>query len=199
METDRRYFFEGLFIIGFAVAAALCAIWLQKSGNRDDVLYRIHFSQSVSGLSVGDLVKYHGVDVGSVKTIALDSTDPRQVEVDVSLRKDAPVKTDTKATLTLKGITGVVYIELSGGDPEAPELPTTSQDGGIPEIPSERSSLGAIVDKLPKLIDKFSSLGDQAKGVLANVNEATTQIKEHPSQLFWGAKDKPAEKKPSRK
>src|SRR5512140_216362 len=117
METDKHYFFEGLFIIGLSIAAAVCAVWLGKSGSRDDVLYRIHFSESVSGLSIGDLVKYHGVDVGSVQAMALDSTDPRQVQVDVSLRKDAPVKTDTKATLKLKGITGVVYIELTGGNP----------------------------------------------------------------------------------
>lgn len=43
METDRRYFMEGLFIIAFAVAAALFAVWLGSPGQRDDVLYRIHF------------------------------------------------------------------------------------------------------------------------------------------------------------
>jgi phospholipid/cholesterol/gamma-HCH transport system substrate-binding protein len=199
METDRHYFFEGLFIIGFSIAAAFCAVWLGKSGNRDDVLYRIHFSESVSGLSVGDLVKYHGVDVGSVKTMALDPADSRQVQVDVSLRKDAPVKVDTKAKLTLKGITGVVYIELTGGNPDAASLPTAMPEGQIPEIPAERSSLDAILEKLPKLIDKFSSLGDQAKNVLTDVHEVTTKVKENPSLLIWGPKEKPAEKKTLRK
>ncbi len=37
METDKRYFIEGLFIIGFAVAAALFAVWLANSGDSDDV------------------------------------------------------------------------------------------------------------------------------------------------------------------
>src|ERR1700716_2288264 len=108
MEADKRYFLEGLFIIGLALAAALAFVWLSKTGHRDDVLYRIHFSESVSGLSLGDPVKFHGVDVGTVKAMAIDAKDPRLVQVDVSLRKDAPVKTDTKARLQLKGITGVV-------------------------------------------------------------------------------------------
>ena len=69
METDKHYFFEGLFIIGMAIAAALFSIWLVSTGHRDDVLYRIHFEESVSGLSVGDPVKFHGVNVGTVKTI----------------------------------------------------------------------------------------------------------------------------------
>src|ERR1700738_3576397 len=107
MATDRQSFNEGVFVIGLAIAAAFFFVWLQSSGHRDDVLYRIHFTESVSGLALGDPVKFHGVDVGTVKVMKIDEKDPRRVEVEVGLRKDAPVKTDTKATLKLKGITGV--------------------------------------------------------------------------------------------
>src|SRR5436190_192714 len=138
METDRHYFIEGLFIIGFSIAAAFFFVWLQSSGHRDDVTYRIHFPESVSGLSLGDPVKFHGVDVGTVKAVALDAGDPRLVQVDVRLRKDAPVKTDTTATLKLKGITGVVFIELAGADPEAKPLALATPEGTIPEIPSAK-------------------------------------------------------------
>src|ERR1700694_5765164 len=122
MEADKRYFLEGLFIIGLVLATALAFIWLSKTGHRDDVLYRIHFSESVSGLALGEPVKFHGVDVGTVKALALDPADARRVQVDVKLRKEAPVKTDTKASLKLKGITGVVFIELNGGGPNAQTL-----------------------------------------------------------------------------
>ena len=50
METDRHYFIEGLFVIGLSVAAAFFFVWLSTSGHRDDVLYRIHFNESVSKL-----------------------------------------------------------------------------------------------------------------------------------------------------
>ena len=85
---------------------------------------------------MGDPVRFHGVDVGTVKSIALDPADPRLVQVDIRLRKETPVKTDTKATLKLKGITGVVFIELNGGSPNAPTLLASVGDGQIPEIPS---------------------------------------------------------------
>src|ERR1039457_6702074 len=117
METDQHYFFEGLFIIGFSVAAAFFAVWLGSTGRHDDVLYRIHFHDSVSGLAVGDPVKYRGVDVGTVKTMIIDPDNSRLVLVDVRLRKETPVKTDTRANLAMKGITGVLFIELNGGDP----------------------------------------------------------------------------------
>lgn len=180
METDKHYFIEGLFIIGLTAAAAFFFVWLSTTGHRDDVLYRIHFNESVSGLALGDPVKFRGVDVGTVKTMALDATDPRRVQVEVRLRKEAPVKTDTKASLKLKGITGVVFIELNGGSPGAKALAAVTPEGQVPEIASEPSSLASVLDQLPKVIEKFSAIEDQTKKVVTDVGEVTGKIKDNP-------------------
>ena len=166
METDKHYFFEGLFIIVFSVAAAIFAVWLGSPGRHDDVVYRIHFPDSVSGLAVGDPVKFRGVDVGTVKSMIIDPDNSRLVLVDVRLRKETPVKTDTRASLALKGITGVVFIELNGGDPAAKTLLAVTPPGKIPEIPSEKTGLKAMLDELPKLVEKFSAIEDQVKKVV---------------------------------
>jgi phospholipid/cholesterol/gamma-HCH transport system substrate-binding protein len=189
METDKHYFIEGLFIIGLSVAAAFFFIWLSTTGHRDDVLYRIHFNESVSGLALGDPVKFRGVDVGTVKTMALDAADPRRVQVDVKLRKEAPVKTDTKASLKLKGITGVVFIELNGGSPGAKALAAVTPEGQVPEIASEQSRLTSILDQLPKVIEKFSAIEDQTKKVVTDVGEVTGKIKENPLLRLSPSKD----------
>ena len=193
METDRRYFFEGLFIIAFSVAAAFFAVWLGSPGHRDDVLYRIHFSDAVSGLSVGDPVKFRGVDVGTVKSLGIDPEDPRRVLVDLRLRKETPVKTDTRASLALKGITGVVYIELSGGDPAAQTLLAVTPQGQVPEIPSEKTGLKAMLDNLPKLVEKFSAIEDQVKKVVSSVGGLTDKVKENPSLLLRRPDKDPSE------
>lgn len=186
MEADKRYFIEGLFIIAFSIAIALLAVWLVGTGHRDDVLYRVHFAESVSGLAVGDPVKFHGVDVGTVKAISLDPTDLRLVQVDIRLHKEVPVKTDTKATLKLKGITGVVFVELDGGSPNSPTLLASTREGQIPEIASEKGTLTAILDLLPKLLEKFSSIENQVKKVVTDVGGVTNEIKEDPSLLLRG-------------
>src|SRR5258708_5803596 len=160
METDKHYFIEGLFIIGFSIAAALFAVWLGSPGRHDDVVYRIHFPDSVSGLAVGDSVKYRGVDVGTVKAMSIDTDNPRLVQVDVRLRKETPVKTDTRASLALKGITGVVFIELNGGDPAAQTLLAATPPDQIPEIPYQKSGLKAMLDELPKMVGKVSALAE---------------------------------------
>ena len=190
METDRHYFLEGLFIIVLSVGAAFAFVWLSGSGHRDDVLYRVHFDESVSGLSVGDAVKFRGVDVGSVKAMSLVPTDPRLVQVDVALRKDAPVKTDTKASLKLKGITGVVFIELNGGSADAKTLVAATPEGQIPEIPADKSTLTTLVEALPKAVERFLTIESQTKKVLSDVGAVTSSIKENPSQLIFGSKSK---------
>jgi phospholipid/cholesterol/gamma-HCH transport system substrate-binding protein len=184
METDKHYFIEGLFVIGLSIAAAFGFIWLASSGHRDDVLYRIHFSESVSGLAVGDSVKFRGVDVGAVKAMGIDPGDPRLVQVDVKLRKDAPVKIETKAMLKHKGLTGGVFIELEGGRADSKNLIAATPAGQIPEIPSEKSTLNTVLDQLPKVIEKFSSIETQTKKVLSDVGEVTGKIKEDPSLLL---------------
>ena len=190
METDKRYFFEGLLIIVITLAAALAFVWLAKSGHRDDVIYRIRFNESVSGMALGDAVKFRGVDVGTVKAMAIDVDDPRRVQVDVSLRKDAPVKTDTKAMLKLKGITGVVFIELDGGSAAAERLVAATPEGQVPEILSEKSSLTAFLDQLPKVVEKFAALENQTAKVLTDVGEITKKVKENPSLLLRRPREK---------
>lgn len=191
MESDKHYFFEGLFIIVFTLAAIAAFVWLAKSGHRDDMLYRIRFNESVSGMSVGDPVKFRGVDVGTVKTMAIDPDDPRRVQVEIQLRKETPVKTDTKAILKLKGLTGNVFVELNGGSPKSDFLAAATPVGEVPEIPSEKSNLTTFLDELPKLAQKFSVIENKTSKVLDDVGEVTRQVKENPSVLLRGPKEKP--------
>ena len=203
METDKHYFFEGLFIIVLAIGMAMFAVWLGSPGRQDDVLYRVHFRESVSGLTAGDAVKFRGVDAGTVKSIRIDPANTRLVVVDLRLRKETPVMTDTRASLEMKGITGVVVIELNGGDPEAKTLLAATPPGQVPEIPSEKTGLKAMLDDLPKLVgkitlvaDKFSALEDQMKKVLTNVGGLTEKVKDNPSLLLRRPKEPPVARTP---
>ncbi len=189
METDKRYFFEGLFIIGLCAAAAFFFVWLAGQGHRDDERYRIYFADSVSGLAVGDAVKFHGVDVGEVEAMSIDQKDARRVRVDLRLRQGTPIKTDTRASLKLKGITGAVLVDLDGGGPDAQSLAANTTAGQTPEIPANKTvSLSSIMERLPKVIDKFSSIEDQTHKVLSNVGEVVSKVKENPSLLLRGPK-----------
>lgn len=198
MENDKRYFIEGLFIIVLSIGAAFAFVWLSGTEQRDDVLYRIRFAESVSGMAVGDPVKFHGVDVGSVRSVGIDPDDARLVQVVVGLRNQTPVKTDTRAVLKLKGVTGTVLIELNGGNPKAELLVATTEAGKVPEIPFEKSSINAVLDQLPKVVEKFLVIEDQAKKALNDVTVFTSKVKENPSLLLRRPKDPPEKEAPAK-
>jgi phospholipid/cholesterol/gamma-HCH transport system substrate-binding protein len=190
MESDKRYFIEGLFVIGLSIALAFFFAWLAHSGNKDDVDYRIHFAESVSGLARGDPVRFMGVEVGMVKSMTIKPDDPDHVEVDVQLRRNTPVKTDTRATLKLKGITGADFIELSGGSADAKPLLAATPQGQVPEIPAVKSTIDTLMEQLPKVVSKFSSIEDQTKKVVTDIGQVTKQVKQDPSVLLRGPKKK---------
>lgn len=190
MESDKHYFLEGLFVLVLTLGMVLAFVWLGRTGERDDVRYQIRFAESVSGLSLGDPVKFLGVDSGTVEHMALDPQDPGQVLVEVKLRKDTPVKTDTRATLRIKGLTGAVFIELDGGSADAQSLLAATPEGQLPEIPSEPGALNQILEELPKVIAKFSRIEDQASRVVADIGEVTEKVKENPSLLLRRPKEK---------
>jgi phospholipid/cholesterol/gamma-HCH transport system substrate-binding protein len=216
MESDKHYFIEGLFIIGFTIAAAVFAVWLGSPGRHDDVLYRIHFPDSVSGLALGDTVKFRGVDVGTVKTMSLDRDNPQLVQVDGGGKRRYRHQGQPRA----KGITGVSHRISTAVTRKAQTLVAATPAGSIPEIPTEKTGLKAMIDELPKMVSKiettadkfagmadkfggmatkFSAVGDQTKHVMQNVDELTEKVKENPSLLLRRPKEKDKKEEVSRR
>jgi len=112
---------------------------LRLSEQRDT--YFIRYRMSLSGLEPSAQVKLNGVRVGRVDGIRIDRDDPNVVIVDVSLDRGTPVKKDAKAVVTLAGITGLKYIELTGGSREAAFI----EPGG--EIPAGESVLDRLTGR----------------------------------------------------
>jgi len=172
METNKNYFLVGLFIIATTIIALMFSIWLTTRGRGNYAHYYIRFAESVSGLSVSSPVKFRGVEVGNVEQIVIDSHDTRLIRVDIHILRTTPVKTDTVASLKLQGITGTVFIELTGGSPGAPDLLSQTKEDSTPEIRAEQSSIDAIVNRLPLLIEKATHIVDQINAVLNDQNIA---------------------------
>jgi phospholipid/cholesterol/gamma-HCH transport system substrate-binding protein len=145
METHARYFLVGLFSLAVTAGLIVFVLWLGKLQlDRDYQNYEIRFRESVTGLSVGGIVQYQGVQVGEVRKLSLDPEDPRVVRALVRVAAATPVKTDTQAQLSYTGLTGVAVVELFGGTPEAVAL--READGrSTPAIDAIPSSLSQLV------------------------------------------------------
>ncbi|MFC4821996.1 MlaD family protein [Dokdonella ginsengisoli] len=164
METRAHHVLIGAFTIGVFLLALGFVLWMSKSSvDQRFNDYEIVFTEAVTGLSVGGLVQYNGIKVGEVSALKLAPDDPRKVIARVRLDAAAPVRQDTRAKLGLQGVTGLAFIQLSGGAPESPPLLPTPEHP-VPLIPSDESALSKL---LASGTDVVTSIND----VLLRVNQ----------------------------
>lgn len=170
METRAHHILIGTFTLLVVGAALLFALWLAKvSVSRQYDFYDIAFNEAVTGLSQGGMVQYNGIKVGDVARLKLDPKDPRRVLVRIRVAADTPVKTDTRAKLGLTGLTGVAFIQLTGGSPQAPLL-EPSQPGGVPQIEADESALQKLLSSSENIVTSVNDLIHRAGELLSEEN-----------------------------
>ena len=170
METRAHHVLIGAFTIGIFLVALGFVLWMSKTGtDRSFHTYDIIFTEAVTGLSNGGLVQYNGIKVGEVTRLSLAPDDPRKVIARVRLDASAPVKHDTRAKLALQGVTGLAFIQLSGGAPgSAPLLPTEQYP--VPVIPSEESALSKLLGSGSDIITSVNDMLLRVSDILSDDN-----------------------------
>ncbi len=143
----------GAFLLILAVALVVLVLFLVGSRLmvRTDS-YFTRMEESVTGLGPGSTVRQNGVDVGQVTAIAADSADIRRTVVRFRVRKGTPMKRDMTAVLGSYGITGLKYLELTGGSYGAEDVPV---DG---EVRSDLSMLGRLASRADSIAWKVDRL-----------------------------------------
>ncbi|WP_060507855.1 MlaD family protein [Pseudomonas sp. NBRC 111124] len=169
METRAHHVLIGLVTVLVVAGAMLFGLWLTKS-SVDDAFkdYEVIFNEAVSGLSRGSPVQYNGIKVGDVTSLRLDPKDPRRVLARVRLSGDTPVKEDTQAKLTLAGVTGNSFIQLSGGTPQSPEL--RGKDGKLPVIVASPSPISRLLNDSSDLVTNINMLLHNATQMFSDNN-----------------------------
>lgn len=158
METKANYVLIGAFSIVVTLFILLFALWAAKySSERGWQDYLVIFNEPVTGLSEGSSVQYNGISVGTVKTLRLAPDDPRRVIAALRVQADTPVKSDTRAKLSMTGITGTPFIQLTGGSPNSPSLVDTDRRD-VPVIQTEASALQNIADTANRLVARLDQV-----------------------------------------
>lgn len=124
MESKINYTVVGLFVLLLSAALIAGILWLGtgKQYRKNYDTYLAYFGESVSGLNRNAPVKYRGVAVGVVRQIAIDPANPERVRLELGIERGTPIKEDTVAVLKVQGLTGIAYVELSGGSRDAAPL-----------------------------------------------------------------------------
>jgi phospholipid/cholesterol/gamma-HCH transport system substrate-binding protein len=166
METKANYAIVGFFTVAVIAAAFLFVFWMSEYGRAgpvSDLVVRI--PGSANGLSVGSPVRFNGIQIGSVKALTIDATDPKYSVAFTQVRSDSPIYESTKAILEIQGLTGSAYIELSGGKAGGVNILRRGEQTGRPAtILADQSSVTNLLATADKILQRAdSAIGDIQK------------------------------------
>ncbi|MGO9036460.1 MAG: MlaD family protein [Steroidobacteraceae bacterium] len=170
MDRDTNYVAVGAFVLLVIAMAVSFVFWYtDQRDKRTYQRYEIYFQGSVSGLTAGSPVRYLGVDVGKVVRIELDPQLRKRVLVIADIESAAPINGRTLASLTLQGVTGLLFIDLEE-DPKAKGPGVLVQGHRYPIIRSAPSDFDVLLSNLPALAARTSELVDHLNQVFSDEN-----------------------------
>lgn len=167
-----NYTLVGTFVLALGALLVAGVLWLAAGGawQKKYDLYQAIADESVAGLNLNAPVKYNGVDVGKVRQIRLDAVNPQRVNLLFAIERGTPIKEDTVAVLKTQGLTGIAYVELSGGAQSSPLL-RASQADRYPVIKTKPSLSARLENVLTTVLAKLDSTSTQIDAILSKENQ----------------------------
>ncbi len=194
MEARANYVAVGAFVLVVLVLILVGSLWFARVQFATEYQYiETNVAGPVSGLGTGAPVRLNGIEIGHVAKIDLDPDDPKLVTLLLQVRSSVPIRTDSVASIESQGLTGVSYVEISGGTLNAPPL-TAAAGQRYPRIASRPSSLQEVFNNAPELVGRLLIIGDRLQLLLDDKNreaiaETLGNIRDATSSLAGRRKD----------
>ena len=179
MERRANYALVGMVTIGLFIGLLAFVVWLAGfSFNKHYDIYDVVFIGPVRGISEGGEVHFNGIKVGEVTKLDLDPADPNRVISRVRLTAGVPVRVDSYAVLEPQGITGVNYVQITGGSPNKPLLKDVTPRGQVPVIHSQKSALADLLEGGGTVLQRAVETLDRVNKLLSdeNIQAATATL-----------------------
>lgn len=170
MEQDSYYFRVGLFVVSSFIAAMFAIGWFATEKDDDGYTpYAIYINSAVDGLQPGAPVKLRGIQVGFVKQVSFLSSSDVTIRVITNISDAAPIRSNTRASLQMQGLTGSSFVALENIAEPAQELTRKDNDQFL-IIEYRPSSLERVFTSVPELIDQVTKLAVQGQKMLSDEN-----------------------------
>ena len=168
-----NYALVGTFVLLLVAVLIGGVLWIASGGTLQKKYdpYLAIEDESVAGLNLNAPVKYNGVEVGKVSDIRLDPANPDRVRLTFAIERGTPIKSDTVAVLKTQGLTGIAYVELGGGSPDAPPLLATAEEP-YPVIRTKPSLSARLENVLTTVLEKLDRTSSNIDALLSNDNQA---------------------------
>lgn len=171
MEEKINFAVVGLFVLVLGAALIGGVLWFSsgKSYNKVYDVYQTYMNESVAGLNLNAPVRYRGVEVGRVQKIALAPDNVEQVQLTLGIEHATPIKVDTVAVLQTHGLTGLTFVELTGGSRDSPALKTQNGEK-IPVIKTGPSLMTRLDTSVTALLTNLNRTSENINALLDEDN-----------------------------
>jgi phospholipid/cholesterol/gamma-HCH transport system substrate-binding protein len=168
METNNQKFKIrlGLFITGGLALFVLAIFIIGKQKNLFNPVFKLTTTfYNISGLQVGNNIRFSGINVGTVDNITIinDST----VRVDMLLKKDVRqfIKSDCEVTIGSEGLIGDRLMVITQGSAEAALV-----KGGELLSSKEPVEMDQIMESLQVTADNAAVISAQLAEIMIKIN-----------------------------
>ena len=170
METRANYAAVGAFVFAMVLLAFGAVVWLAGGQlNAPKARYLIYFSGLVSGMREGAAVEYNGVPVGKVEDIRIDPDNVALVRSTIAIDPALTIRNDAVATLQSNLLSGVSFVQITGGTQDAPPLKAEGNER-YPVIRSVPSTLASVAASGPELLEKLNATVDRFNTIIDEKN-----------------------------
>src|SRR5712692_4310492 len=185
MEAMRERTLVGLFVLiaGGLLFATMIVISGGMSGA--SVLHRAYF-KFAGGVQAGAPVRYGGMTVGKVRQVRVDPGNTTRIEIELTVDRDAPLKTDSVAKISTLGPLTDNYIEITTGSERAAlaELGSallSAEAFGLPQLGDAAQTM------VPDVQMAIQKLNHNLDGLQVTLSRANDLLNEHNRASIAGA------------
>lgn len=187
MENRSHALMAGIFTLVLLAAATLTAILIGRDRTQLQP-YEIISATAVTGLNPQSAVRYQGVPVGRVQSLALNPNKPGQVRIRIGVAPNTPITESTWAELGVQGVTGMANVDLRDDGSSLKRLTSTAEHPAA--IPLRPGFLDRIEQRGDKLISNVEIATEQLKRVLSEQNvQALTASLQNATDISQSLRD----------
>jgi phospholipid/cholesterol/gamma-HCH transport system substrate-binding protein len=172
MNAMRERTLVGLFVL-IAGGVLLGTMILLSGGLAGATVSHQAYFKFAGGVQAGAPVRYGGMTVGTVRRVRVDPQNSTRIEIDLSVNRDTPVKTDSVAKISTLGPLTDNYIEISTGSEQAalaqPGSTLLSAEAfGLPQL---GDAAQALMPDIQRAVQKLNQNLDGLQVTLARAND----------------------------
>jgi phospholipid/cholesterol/gamma-HCH transport system substrate-binding protein len=171
MEPMRERTLVGLFVL-IAGGLLIGTIVVLSGLGGATVSHRAYF-KFAGGVQAGAPVRYGGMLVGKVQRVLVDPGNSTRIEIDITVKRGAPLKTDSVAKISTLGPLSDNYIEITTGSESAALAPPGSElrsaeAFGLPQL---GEAAQAMLPDVQRALQKVNQNLDGLQVTLSRAND----------------------------